>query len=135
MIVIDKSLGEIDPESYLIKNAKDNTYILALPNNLNGYNYFEVYIDKLNRSIHVFDSLENRKGGTSAINSADEILKIRKHLNLDLDYKLVIYYPYHILNEYCITTYHERKGFNKNRDYVTYIPFMKKAELFLKNRF
>ena len=131
MILIDKSLDKMNPESYLIKNAKDNTYLLALPNNLNGYNYFEVYIDKLNRSIHVFDSLENRKGGTSA----DEILKIRKPLNLDLDYKLVIYYPYHILNEYCITTYHERKGFNKNRDYVTYIPFLKKAELFLKNRF
>ncbi|MGU8947793.1 hypothetical protein ACV3Z6_15590, partial [Clostridium perfringens] len=71
------TLGEINPESYLIKNAKDNTYLLALPNNLNGYNYFEVYIDKLNKSIHVFDSLDNRKGGTSAINSADEILKIR----------------------------------------------------------
>ncbi len=27
MIVIDKSLGEINPESYLIKNAKDNTYL------------------------------------------------------------------------------------------------------------
>ncbi|XZI06153.1 hypothetical protein ACSXE1_15995, partial (plasmid) [Clostridium perfringens] len=73
MIVIDKSLGEINHESYLIKNAKDNTYLLALPNNLNGYNYFEVYIDKLNRSIHVFDSLESRKGGTSAINSVDRI--------------------------------------------------------------
>ncbi len=83
MIVIDKSLGEINPESYLIKNAKDNTYLLALPNNLNGYNYFEVYIDKLNRSIHVFDSLENRKGGTSAINSVDRILEIRRPLNLD----------------------------------------------------
>ncbi|EGT5619706.1 hypothetical protein BUL45_11610 [Clostridium perfringens] len=57
MIVIDKSLGEVNSESYLIKNAKDNTYLLTLPNNLNGYNYFEVYIDKLNRSIHVFDSL------------------------------------------------------------------------------
>ncbi|XZK79949.1 hypothetical protein ACSXCB_16690 (plasmid) [Clostridium perfringens] len=95
MIVIDKSLGEINPESYLIKNAKDNTYLLALPNNLNGYNYFEVYIDKLNRSIHVFDSLENRKGRTSAINSVDRILEIRRPLNLDLDYKLVIYYPDH----------------------------------------
>lgn len=42
--------------------AKDNTYLLVLPNNFNGYNYFEVYIDKLNRSIHVFDSLENKKG-------------------------------------------------------------------------
>ncbi|EDT22204.1 hypothetical protein ACHM2J_10760 [Clostridium perfringens] len=135
MIVIDKSLGEINPEGYLIKNAKDNTYLLALPNNLNGYNYFEVYIDKLNRSIHVFDSLENRKGGTSAINSVDRILKIRRPLNLDLDYKLVIYYPDHSIFKACITTYHERKGFNKNRDYVTYIPFLKKAELFLKNRF
>nr|AFV15047.1 hypothetical protein pNetB-NE10_41 [Clostridium perfringens] len=37
-----------------------------------------MYIDKLNRSIHVFDSLENRKGGTSAINSAVRILKISK---------------------------------------------------------
>ncbi|ELC8464118.1 hypothetical protein ACSW8Q_15915 (plasmid) [Clostridium perfringens] len=34
------------------------------------------------------------------------------------------------INKACITTYHERKVFNKNRDYVTYIPFMKKAELF-----
>nr|AKF16679.1 hypothetical protein [Clostridium perfringens]ALD82540.1 hypothetical protein JFP838_pB0006 [Clostridium perfringens] len=25
----------------------------------------------------------------------------------------------------CITTYNERKGFNKNRDYVTYILFKK----------
>ena len=46
-----------------------------------------MYIDKLNRSIHVFDSLENRKGGTSAINSVDRILEIRRPLNLDLDYK------------------------------------------------
>ncbi|MGU8435533.1 hypothetical protein ACV3P8_16105 [Clostridium perfringens] len=93
------------------------------------------YIDKLNKSIHVFYSLESRKGGTSAINSADELLKIRKSLNLALDYKLVIYYPDHSIFKACITTYHERKGFNKNRDYVTYIPFLKKAELFLKNRF
>ncbi|WP_300262550.1 hypothetical protein [Clostridium sp.] len=78
MIVIDKFLGEVNPESYLIKNAKDNTYLLALPNNLNGYNYFELYIDKLNRSIHIFDSLESRKGGTSAINSVGRILKIKK---------------------------------------------------------
>ncbi|MCX0362326.1 hypothetical protein LI034_15130 [Clostridium perfringens] len=75
MIVIDKFLGEVNSESYLIKNAKDNTYLLALPNNLNGYNYFEVYINKLNRSIHVFDSLENRNGGTSAINNVDRIFK------------------------------------------------------------
>lgn len=94
-----------------------------------------MYIDKLNRSIHVFDSLENRKGGTSAINSADEILKSRGPLNLDLDYKPVIYYQDNSIFKAYITTYHERKGFNKNRDYVTYIPFLKKAELFLKNRF
>lgn len=94
-----------------------------------------MHIDKLNRSIHIFDSLENRKGGTSAINSVDRILKIRKPLNLDFDYKLVIYSPDHSIFKACITTYHERKVFNKNRDYVTYIPFLKKAELFLKNRF
>ncbi len=44
----------------------------------------------------------------------------------------MIYYPDHSIFKACITTYHERKGFNKNRDYVTYIPFLKKAELFLK---
>ena len=61
-----------------------------------------MYIDKLNRSIHVFDSLENRKGGTSAINSVDRILEIRRPLNLDLDYKLVIYYPDHSIFKACI---------------------------------
>ena len=97
--------------------------------------FFYVYIGKLNRTIHLFDSLENRKGGTSAISSVDRILKIRRPLNLALDYKLVMYYPDHSIFKAYITTYHERKGFNKNRDYVTYIPFLKKAELFLKNRF
>lgn len=135
MLLLDKSLGEENSESYLIKNAKENMYLLAIPNNLSGYNYFEIYIDRLNRTIHLFDSLESRKNGTSAINSVDRILKIKRPLNLDLDYKFVIYYPDHILNKACLTTYHEKKGFNKNKDFVTYIPFMKKAELFLQNKF
>ena len=123
-------------KSTSIEANKHEIIILKILNpHVTSCNCFEVYIDKLNRSIHVFDSLENRKGGTSAINSADEILKIRRPLNLDIDYKLVIYYPDHSIFKACITTYHEKKGFNKNKDYVTYIPFLKKAELFLKNRF
>ena len=59
-------------------------------------------IDKQNRSIHCFSSPENKKDGTSAINSVDKILKIRRLLNLVLNYKL---------------------------------PSLKKAILFLKNRF
>lgn len=117
----------------VIRNTKENMYLLLIPNITNGYNYFEIYIDKENKLIHLFDSLESRKTGTSAINSVNYIVEIKEALNLD--YELLIYYPEFTINKACITSYNEKDGFSKWNNNNIYKPFLKKAELFLENKF
>ena len=135
MILLNKTNGEYDPESYLVKTCTDNTYLLLIPNIIEGYNYFDVYVDNKSKNIHVFDSNEKSKAGTSITCNHQFLPDINKILNLEGDYDFIIYTPGEI-DKVIITTYNGKDNLNENvRMYEKYIPFVKKAEMFSKNNF
>lgn len=135
MILINKQKGECDPESYLVETCTDNTYLLVVPNFNKGYNYFDVYVDSKSKNIHVLDSREKCKTGTTIICNHQFLPDINKILNLEGDYDFIIY-THEENGKVLITTYNGKDNLNENaRIYEKYIPFVKKAEMFSKNNF
>ncbi|WP_447412800.1 hypothetical protein [Clostridium perfringens] len=135
MILINKQKGEYDPESYLVKTCTDNTYLLLIPNINEGYNYFDVYVDSESKNIHVFDSREKSKTGTTISCNHQFLTDINKILNLEDNYNFIIYTPGDV-NKVLITTYNGKDNLNENvKMYEKYIPFVRKAEMFSENKF
>ena len=137
MILLNKTIGECDPESYLIKTCADNTYLLLIPNIniIEGYNYFDVYVDNKSKNIHVFDSREKGKTGTTITCNHQFLPDINKILNLEGDYDFIIYTPGDI-SKVLITTYNGKDNLNENvKVYEKYVPFVRKAEIFSENKF
>lgn len=135
MILLNKQKGEYDSKSYLVKTCTDNTYLLVVPNFNEGYNYFDLYVDSKSKNIHVFDSREKGKTGTTIICNYQLLTDINKTLNLEGDYDFIIYTPGDI-SKVLITTYNGKDNLNENvKVYEKYVPFVRKAEIFSENKF
>ncbi|XZI53146.1 hypothetical protein ACSXD3_17275 (plasmid) [Clostridium perfringens] len=104
MMLLNKQNGEYDPESYLVKTCTDNKYLLLIPNIIKGYNYFDVYVDNKSKNIHVFDSNEKSKTGTTISCNHQFLLDINKILNLEGGYDFIIY-THGDIGKVLITTY------------------------------
>lgn len=135
--VLEKKLGEIINEWYLVQSPIDNHYLMIIPNSTNGYNYFEVFLDRENKIVHLYDGLESYKGGLSAINAINNDILNEFSLLMGVDLKniiIAIYSPEYTINNVYICIYNSN-GFGGNlQKGMEYKPFVSKVKDQLKDR-
>lgn len=102
-------------ENYCVEvraTSVENLYHLLVENFWGyGFNYFELFVDKEKKIIHIFDSLKN---GTSMINRVDpylfkelcKVLRVEEYRSV----KMAIYYPEPGRDYISITVYSSQNG-------------------------
>ncbi|WP_416808758.1 hypothetical protein [Bacillus thuringiensis] len=124
---------------FLFPNIVDNRFHLITENFHNtGYNHFELYVEKENHLLHIYDDIGWLAKGTSVINIIDQYLidKICAclHLSNPEEAKVIIYFPENHTQGVGIATYgyHAREdeyGFGHPFDETsTYEPFINMAK-------
>lgn len=130
--VVKKNLGEIINDWYIFDIKGEKHYIMLIPNGTTeGYNYFEVFIDKENKIVHLYDGLESYKSGLSSINMMTNsmIEGFSKLMGIDTkEITIAIYCPDNTSTDVYICIY-TLDGFGGKLDSKkAYKPFIVKVE-------
>lgn len=114
----------------LFKTHTENRYYMIAENFWNGNNFFEVYVDRDDNIIHIYDDIEKDTAGTSAINliSPEFAEELCRQVNILFSDKIV--FAIYCTGEWKITTYgyssEDKYDFNIIKINSVYKPFEEK---------